>query len=91
MSVESYLKDPDAVLDFGFDWTNWLVTAETIVTSTWTVDTGITENINAKTTVKTSIWLSGGTVGTTYHATNKIVTNQGRTDERTLSIRVRNR
>lgn len=88
MSVQTYLKDPDAVLDFGFKWSDWLATGETISTSTWTVETGITEDSTAKTDVKTSIWLSGGTAGTTYEVTNKIVTSQSRTDERTLSIRV---
>lgn len=88
MSVKTYLKDPDSVLDYGFDWSDWLATDETISTSSWTVPDGITEDSDAKTTIKTSVWLSGGTAGETYEIINKIVTNQSRTDERTLSIRV---
>jgi len=88
MSVQTYLKDPDAKLDFGFNWSDWLATGETISTSEWDVETGITEDSDSKTTIKTSVWLSGGTAGTTYEITNKVVTSQSRTDERTLSIRV---
>jgi len=39
-----FLKDPDAVLDYGFDWSDWLADGETISTSTWTVETGITKD-----------------------------------------------
>lgn len=88
MSVKTYLKDPDAVLDYGFNWSDWLATDETISTSTWTVPDGITEGSNAKTNIKTSVWLSGGTAGETYDVANKVVTSASRTDERTLSIRV---
>lgn len=88
MSVKTYLKDPDAVLDYGFNWSDWLATDETISTSSWTVPDGITEGSDSKTTIKTSVWLSGGTAGETYEITNEIVTSASRTDERTLSIRV---
>ncbi len=91
MGIKTYTKDPDAVLDYGFDWSDWLATAETISTSTWTVESGITAGSSAKTDTKTSQWLSGGTAGTTYEITNKIITSQSRTDERTLNIRVEQR
>lgn len=31
-------KDPAAILDYQFDWSQWLASCETILTSTWTVD-----------------------------------------------------
>jgi hypothetical protein len=86
-----YNKDPDAVLDYGFDWSDWLATGETISTSAWTVSTGITEDSDENTTTETKVWLSGGTAGNTYTAANKIVTSAGRTDERTHHIYVRQR
>lgn len=86
-----YVQDPNAVLDYVFDWSGWLAASETISTSTVTVGTGLTENSESNTTTKATVWLSGGTAGTTYSVTNKIVTNQGRTDERTIQIRVENR
>lgn len=85
-------KDPSAVLDWAFDWSNWLSTSETITgTPTITVDTGITMGSQSNTTSKVTVWLSGGTPGTTYKVACRITTNQGRTDERTIGIRVTDR
>jgi hypothetical protein len=88
--AKSYRKDPAAVLDYQVDWTEWLEAGDTIVTSTWTVDTGITNNLDAFTTTLTWIWISGGTAGQTYHAVNRVVTDDGRTNEWTITIRVEN-
>ena len=86
-----YPKDPDAVLDYGFDWSNWLQADETISVSTWTVATGLTKDSDSKTTTETKIWFSGGTAGTTYLVTNHITTSDGREDDRSFRIRVVNR
>lgn len=87
-----YQKDPDAVLDFKQDWTEWLaVTGDTIVTSTWIVPTGITKTTDSNTTATATVWLSGGTAGQSYAVVNRITTTQGRTDDRTMQIAVRDR
>ena len=91
MSVAQYLKDPDAVLDYGFDWLDWLANGETISTSTWTIPTGLTEDSETETSTTTKVWLSGGTAGIDYTITNKIVTSAGRTDERSITIMVEER
>jgi hypothetical protein len=94
----SYLKDPDAILDFGFDWTDWLATAETISSSAWTLPTdttspavGLTRDSDSRSTVATTIWLSHGVDGEDYDITNHIVTSAGREDDRTITIKVRSR
>jgi hypothetical protein len=87
----SATKDPDANLDYGFDWSQWLAASETISTSIWIVDAGLTKGTTSATTTGTTVWLSGGTAGTTYLAVNRIVTNQGRTDDRTVKVFVVNR
>jgi hypothetical protein len=86
-----YVKDPGATLDYVVNWTDWLAAGETISTSTFTVSSGITKDSETNTTTKGTVWLSGGTAGTTYTATNRITTNQSRTDERTIEIRVEQR
>lgn len=86
-----FIKDPNAVLDYKIDWASWLATSETISTSTFTVSAGITKDSESNTTTTATVWLSGGTAGTTYTATNRITTNQSRTDERTIEIRVEER
>ncbi len=92
-------KDPEAELDFGIDWSSWLATSETISTSTWTVPTGIIVSTDSDHTgdpnipggTDTKVWLTGGTAGTDYLVVNTIVTNQYRTDQRTICVKVRDR
>ena len=80
-----FIKDPEAVLDYEINWTDWL-NGDTISTSAWTVPSGLTEDSNSKTTTHAKVWLSSGTAGQTYAVGNKIVTTGLRTDERTIYI-----
>jgi hypothetical protein len=89
--MREFLKDPDAVLDYVFNWASWLASGETISTSTITADTGITINSQSNTTTTATVWLSGGTEGNRYTIRSRITTNQGRTDDRSAIIRVANR
>jgi hypothetical protein len=84
---QSFTKDPNAVLDYQIDWSTWLGT-DTISSATWTVATGLTKTTDSKTTTTTTVWLSGGTAGTTYSVACRIVTAGGRTDDRTVQIKV---
>lgn len=84
---QAFVKDPDAILDYKVDWATWLG-SDTISAVTWTVPTGITQTAVSNTTTAVTIWLRGGTVGTTYEVACKITTAGGRTDERTIEISV---
>ncbi len=96
LTLQNPLKDPSAVLDYVFDWTEWLATVETIAVDsetgekliTITADTGITVDSWTEDDGKVTVWLSGGTAGQNYKVACKITTSAGRTDERTLWIRV---
>jgi hypothetical protein len=93
MSVSIYIKDPNAILDYPYDWSPYLG-VDTISTSAWTVPAGITSVSQSFTTTTTTIWLSGGSTaapGPYYDLTNRITTAGGRTDERTFRIKVRER
>lgn len=85
------IKDPNATLEFGRDWSTWLPAGDTIVTSTWIIPTGLTKTDESNTTTTATVWLSGGTLGQSYEITNRIVTAQGRTDDRSIQIVVLNR
>lgn len=91
---DSWAKDPQDVLDFTIDYftLGWLG-SDTIVTSTWTVPTGITKVLDTKTTTTTTIWLSGGTVGETYQVINHIVTDSipARQRDKTLTFSIKQR
>ena len=86
-----YNKDPEAVLDYGFDWSDWLADDETISESTWVVETGLTKDSDSFSDTATTIWLSSGTAGEEYKVTNHIKTTDSREDERTMIIRVEER
>lgn len=89
--VLTFLKDPDATLDYGVDWSDWLAQGETITGSVWTLTAGITKYNESYGTTATTVWLQGGVSGTTYRATNHITTSEGRQDDRTLTIKVKDR
>jgi hypothetical protein len=82
-------KDPNAVLDYEIDWSKWLPMGDTILTSEWLVADGIDMDSETNTNTTTTIWLSGGTAGQRYSLTNRITTTGGRTQDRTIVIRVK--
>ena len=88
MSDWQQTKDAADVVDFTINWASVLATGETISTSTWTADTGITVDSNSKTTTTTTVWLSGGTVNTPYKVYNTIVTSASRTFKRYIEVTI---
>jgi len=92
-ATNSWLADPQAVLDYEWDWSSWLDTAnnETILSHTITSDPGITVNSHTATSTTVTVWLTGGTVGTRYAIVCHITTSAGRQDDRTIKIVVQDR
>ena len=91
MTEANYIKDPCAVLDYAFDWNAWLASGETINSHVVTVPTGLTNDSDSESGGIVTVWLSGGTAGTSYIVACKIVTGDGRTEERSITVRVRER
>jgi hypothetical protein len=89
--METFLKDPDAKLDYAIDWSEWLASGDTISSHEWTVAEGINHEDAGESAGVTTIWLWGGTLGETYTIACKIVTTDGRTDERTFKIQIADR
>lgn len=86
-----FIKDPDAVLDYVFDWSSWLDDTDTISSYTVTAESGLTVDSDSNTTTAVTVWLSGGTANTDYEVTCSIVTADGREDDRTAVIMCRER
>jgi len=83
-----FVKDPDAVKDYGIDWDDWLNdVGDTISVSEWIVPQGLTAISNSKTTLGTTVWLSGGNAGESYRVTNRITTVGGRIDDRSILLK----
>lgn len=87
--VHSQPKDPAAVLEYGLDWSAWL-NGDAILSHAVTASGVTVDSSDAADGVVTA-WLSGGTAGTQAQITFSITTTGGRTDERTLLLRVRDR
>jgi hypothetical protein len=86
-----FTKDPDAVLDYQWDWSEWLAAGETISSFDTTIPTGLTLDSESNTNTAVTAWLSGGTVDTGYKVICHIVTSEGREDDRSIYINVRQR
>lgn len=86
-------KDPDAVLFYGVDWSDWLGEGETIATSEWLLPEGdeLVNEADFSDNITTTIKLSGGVAGQDYIITNRIETSAGQTDDRSITILCRNR
>lgn len=90
-------KDTEAILDYTMDWGQWLPTGESIVTSTWQIETlaGDTDPLISTTTSATStraiITMRDGTAGKIYKVYNTITTTTGLKDRRYFRIKVRAR
>lgn len=93
--MATYIKDPQARLDYGFDWSAWLASGETITTSTWSItlapDAVLTIASSTNDASTTTIWASAGTLGEDYKITNHVVSSAGREDDRTHLLKVRER
>ena len=89
--MKTYKKQPADVLDYDTNFADWMPAADSISSKTVTAETGITivtSSFNVNTHV-VKVWLSGGTDGTSYKITVRIVTVGGRTKERDFRVRVK--
>lgn len=89
--VPSFVKDPQAVLDFNWDWSAWLGEGETITDKTVTPDAGLTVDSSSTAGKVVVAWISGGTSGATYVVACTITTSAGRAETRRIQISVQMR
>ncbi len=89
-------KDPDEVLDYRIDWLGTssdpgplFGSADIISNSLWVVPAGITSETETNDSGSVTIWLSGGTVGTTYEILNRITTADGRVFDQTVKLAIK--
>lgn len=89
--MTSYVKDPDAVLNYRWDWAEFLGDSDTITASEMITETGIVVDSDDNDTTSATVVLSGGTVGETYEVTNRITTAAGLVNDHTIRIRIEQR
>lgn len=90
--MKGFVKDPNAILDYSFNWGPWL-DGDTISTSTWILDSPLTIESASEVfdDTTTGLTISGGTLGEDYLVTNRITTAGGLTEDRSFELRCRNR
>ena len=84
-------KAPNGVLDFTFDWSEWLDGDTITGTPVLTPSAGIAVDSQSNTTTDVTAVISGGVAGNKETLTCQITTAGGLTDERTIAINIRNR
>jgi hypothetical protein len=85
-----YTQAPTDQLDYPVDWLGALtLTGETIASADFTAP-GLTVIAQQNSTTGATVWLTGGSAGTTYPVTCQIVTNQGRTYDRSFLLYIAN-
>lgn len=87
------IHDPQATLDYAFDWgARRLLPDEQIETATVTTDDPAMAVTDTRIDGRRVIaWLSGGTLGGRAAVTCRVTTSQGRTDDSTVRLLIRNR
>jgi len=86
-----FLHDPSAFLDYVWDWSGWLEAGETIDSYTVTPPAEITLGPHSQAAGVVTAWLSGGIAKKKLRVVCRIVTNLGRRDGRTITLRVDDR
>lgn len=90
------LKDPDAVLDYAIDWgAEYLTTDDLLAESSWSVmpdemDGVVVVGSDLQDRIAT-VQAGGGVAGRLYRLANRVVTQSGRIDERSILLRVEKR
>lgn len=88
--MKVYQKDPNAKLDYSFNWSSWLA-GDTILESSWIVPAELKKVTETHDTTMATIWLRGGQLGQAYVVTNRIKTVGGREDDRSFTLKIVNR
>jgi len=87
---KTFLKDPDATIDYVFDWSLYLdAISDTIASATIIADIGITVVSSEVVGATVVVFLSGGTLNDRYKIVCRVTTVGGRIDDRSLFVKIK--
>lgn len=91
-------KDPNAVLDYTEDWTAWLstgsdqiISSQVFVASDQQSTTIVATNPTIVAGTAVVSWISGGMAGEKATITFRVVTQGGRTDDRSFTMKIKDK
>lgn len=90
-----FLKDPTATIDYAVDWQSAYLAGQTIARSDWSIAPdlagGLAVIVSKHAEGRTVATVRGGQRGSLYRLTNRVTFADGRSDERSLDVRVEDR
>lgn len=86
-----FTKQPDDHLDYDIDLRDWMPKGDHVADVSVTTDSGITIASYSYTDENVKLWVKGGEDGKDYDVSVEVKTNEGRTKEFDLQMRVRER
>lgn len=90
-----YLKDPGSRVDYAIGWAEGYLDGQVIAGSSWTVapvEAGGVAIVEASFDLqRAAATLSGGIEGHIYRVSNRVTLSDGRSDERSILLRVEQR
>lgn len=89
---DPFTKDPDATLDYGIDFADWLA-GSGIASYTVTPDAALAVLSDSRTGAVVSVRLTGGTLGKLHAVRFRVTTDDtpARIDDRTMYLRIKQR
>lgn len=90
-------KDPNAVLDYAFDWSQWLKQGDTLLEVEYSVQSRLNDpnpvviESSGIITDKTYCYLSGGQLNKTYQVSCKVTTNNALIENRSFLVKIETR
>lgn len=84
-----YTKDPDAVLDYSYDWTAWLGTDT--ISALSVIGSGVVIDESSHADGVATAWVSGGTLNAKATVTFRVTTAAGRVDDRSIVLKIKDR
>jgi hypothetical protein len=90
------LKDPEAVLDYAIDWgADYLLEDDMLMASDWSVTPDEPEGVSIVGSNfgdrLSTVQAGGGVAGRLYRLVNRVTTQLGRIDDRSIVLRVEKR
>ena len=90
-----FLKDPGSSIDYAVDWGAGYLAGQTIAASAWSVAPDTVDGVHVTGAItapsRTMATFAGGVPGRVYRVANRVTLSDGRTDERSVTLRVEDR
>lgn len=86
--TDLFIQDPDAIRDYGFDWTTRLAAGETITAFEVTATPGVTVDTppSSQSNGVVTVWVTSGVAGALAQVTCHVTTSSGRQDDWTFNV-----